>query len=79
MARLNIESYATEFSWIWWNLKGWPEPSKERGKKLVGKYIVGGKKKNSDTYVDECPNKQRDNFVQKYFTKDTVYTNQTGK
>ena len=42
------------------------------------KDIVGGKNKNSDTDAYECPKKQRDVFVQNYFTEDTVCTYQTG-
>ena len=42
------------------------------------KDIVGGKNKNSDTDAYECPKKQRDIFVQNYFTEDTVCTYQTG-
>ena len=43
------------------------------------KDTVGGKNQNNDTDSDESPKKQRDGFVKTYFTKNTVYTNQTGK
>ena len=43
------------------------------------KDIVGGKRKNRDKNADEHPKKKRGVFVKTYFTKDTVYTNQTGK
>ena len=43
------------------------------------KYIVWGKNENSDTDTYESPKKQREIFVKTYFSKDNIYTNQTGK
>ena len=67
------------FAQIWWNSTGPHETNKARGTKHANKYILGGKKKNSDSYADERHKKQRDIFVQIYFAKDTIYTDQTGK
>ena len=46
---------------------------------MLVKAKIQGEKKNSDTYEDESTNNKRDIILKTYFTKDTVYTDQTEK